>query len=363
MVDDDARGHRHQRLEEVISLYQEVTSTLDSAAVLETVVQRVASCIAASRASVLLVEGDQARVLATCGTSGARDAVIDLERYPEISACLASGRTLVIDDLGADPLLERVRHLIQNLQGVSTVIVPLVGDGVIGTICVHVCRAGRPFAADEVSFCEMVVSASLNALRNSRLFHSLEDEKRRFELLAITDRLTGVYNQAYLYLRLKEEFARAMRYGIDLSLLMLDLDDFKRVNDSHGHLAGDAVLRQLAGELRRAIRRTDVLARYGGEEFAILLPSTDLGGAMREAERLRRMVERARFDGLGEVVTVRLSIGVASSSTAGAVGPLDFLAQADSALYSAKESGKNCVRQYGDRSIEVPSGISRVLAD
>lgn len=157
---------------------------------------------------------------------------------------------------------------------------------------------------------------------------------------AIRDGLTGLYNHKYFMLRLDEELQRAKRYSRPVSLLMVDIDYFKRYNDTYGHLAGDRVLADLGKILRRFSRKVDIVARYGGEEFAMLLPETRKAGAGILAERLRTYVEERRT-GLG-IVTV--SIGVGSFEGANSnLSKEEFINVTDTALYRAKENGRNRV--------------------
>lgn len=166
-------------------------------------------------------------------------------------------------------------------------------------------------------------------------------ERLLFEM-AITDSLTGVANRRQLLYRCKEELARARRYGQPLSLLMFDLDHFKQVNDTHGHGAGDAVLKAVAEACRSRLRECDLLARVGGEEFAVVLPETPGQGALVVAERLRRAIEGLAFDLGGSSVGVTASFGVACRQEED-VDPLVILSRADSALYEAKRAGRNRV--------------------
>jgi len=160
--------------------------------------------------------------------------------------------------------------------------------------------------------------------------------------LTTVDGLTQVFNRRYFVETLEREIGRALRYRRDLSLIMFDIDRFKGVNDSFGHLAGDHVLKHLASVIKTRIRREDVLARYGGEEFAIVLPEIDHYNAMAFAEKIRKLVEAAEFKFEDAVIPVTVSIGVASLR--GEIeDALEFIKQADTHLFAAKEGGRNRV--------------------
>lgn len=163
---------------------------------------------------------------------------------------------------------------------------------------------------------------------------------------ALRDGLTRVYNKKYFLDRLDTEFAYAKRHGAALSLVMFDVDHFKRVNDTWGHLAGDAVLVKLAEITQQTVRTEDVLARYGGEEFGIICRGIPLLNAGILGERVRTAVERTSFDYQGTRLPVTVSVGVGALPEAVADGPLDLVAEADAALYDAKQAGRNrvCLR-------------------
>lgn len=192
-------------------------------------------------------------------------------------------------------------------------------------------------------------------LARVRIHHKLkvlQDELREknqlLETLSVTDALTGLYNRRYLMERLDKEIARTARYGTPLSLVMIDLDHFKRINDGFGHPMGDEVLRNVGRMLREDARATDVAARFGGEELALVLPQTDLDGAATRAEALRQKL--ATFEHTTAEASLRAtgSFGVATTPAPGhPPSAEDLLRRADLALFQAKRDGRNRVVRDG----------------
>jgi diguanylate cyclase len=166
----------------------------------------------------------------------------------------------------------------------------------------------------------------------------LEEQRQK----ALLDPLTGLPNRAAWNERLDLEVARWQRYGGELLLAVVDIDHFKRINDEYGHLAGDKVLKIIAGELHKRLRKTDFIARFGGEEFALLIPATPLAGGLQLLETLRAGIEACPFHFRGERVTITLSAGIAAFASAER-GEQVF-ERADQALYRAKRGGRNCVK-------------------
>lgn len=161
--------------------------------------------------------------------------------------------------------------------------------------------------------------------------------------MTIKDGLTEIYNKRYFLETLDREMARAQRYERELSMILFDIDRFKNVNDTFGHLAGDYVLQVLAGLVTSRARREEVFARYGGEEFVILMPETTKKGAMELAERLRERVESYSFLFDGEEIPITISVGVATMGKE-VIATTDFIKRADVAMYKAKTDGRNLVR-------------------
>lgn len=189
-------------------------------------------------------------------------------------------------------------------------------------------------------FVWLTIALSLQTAADLQRIDTLEAEN-------VTDPLTKVYNRRYLDRRLEEEFARSKRYALDLSVLMLDVDHFKRINDTYGHPVGDAVLSTLGSLLKASFRDLDIVARYGGEEFLVICTNTAIDGAALVAERVRQLIESHQIEmpdgsGASQTIQIRISIGVAGLSAS--VGNKEELIQAaDQALYRAKQEGRNRV--------------------
>ena len=177
----------------------------------------------------------------------------------------------------------------------------------------------------------------------------------RFEKQATHDKLTGLYNRHYMVKSFEDELARALRYQIDLSCILLDLDYFKDVNDSFGHSFGDLVLREFSKILKLNVRKTDIPIRYGGEEFMVLLPHTSIDGAQTVAEKIRTTCEKIKYDDGSNSTTVTVSIGIASVKKNKLTESKEIMACADKALYQSKAEGRNRSTVY----MRKPSMISK----
>ena len=173
-----------------------------------------------------------------------------------------------------------------------------------------------------------------------RLTNLIKERTKELEVLATTDMLTEIYNRRKLYEILEHEYTRAKRYGTDLSVIMFDIDYFKKINDTHGHDVGDYVLKTVAKNVKKVIREVDYFGRWGGEEFLIILPQTDLEGAMAAAEKIREVIENIGFGKIGKVTA---SFGVSTYIKSLDNSPDEIIKSADIALYDAKKKGRNKV--------------------
>ncbi|MBI5492433.1 MAG: diguanylate cyclase [Deltaproteobacteria bacterium] len=338
-------GEDKRNLESILAITSAMSATLDPSEVLNTIVTKVAGVTDAVRCSiVLIVKDDEGYVLASHEDPSVKELKLDLSNYPEIRQVINTKSPLAVEDIMNNPIMSVVKDKVRGLGDMSLLIVPIVfNDEVLGTLFLRTKRREQGFSQKEVDFCRIVANSSFHALKNARLFEKVSREKDYLKEIAVKDQLTSLYNHNFFYSRLDEEFERAVRYETPLSLIMMDIDNFKNINDTYGHRIGDIVLKEIAAMIRRGVRKTDIVARYGGEEFAVVLPHTLLKGAVDEAERIRELIESHAYAGLVNN-RITMSFGVASYPQKGAMNSGDLVNHADDALYKAKWSGKNCVK-------------------
>ena len=305
-----------------------IRSTLEMPSVLQTTVNEVGRAVGA-QSSALCVEGEHGQPsLTTCYF---RDGQSDDDK-----------RTELLGDIEALGVRLRGRIKTYVHDGSSgagesdtrpVAAVPVIyHDRTMGVLMVASDDPQRLWQESEVMLLRTVADQVAVAVNHARLFQQMQHQ-------ALTDGLTGCFNRRFFEIQLERDLHLATRMRQPVSLILLDIDHFKRVNDTHGHDAGDAALRILAGALREEVRGVDTAARYGGEEFAIILPQAGPEGALVVAERLRSRIERTAVPGVG---CITASLGVATF-------PLDassrelLVTSADRALFLAKRSGRNRV--------------------
>jgi diguanylate cyclase (GGDEF)-like protein len=267
-------------------------------------------------------------------THNARGAGRKLDEEP-LRSVIAAARPLVVPlDAEHAPGLEGGGHPAYVL------VVPVMRSGqLMGAFELYL-QSSRELKEDQVELLNGVAAQAAMATSHAQLFQAQEES-------ALTDELTKLPNRRHLAQRFLEEMQRARRHHKGMAFLMIDIDHFKHVNDTYGHLQGDAVLAELARILVAGKRESDVGARYGGEEFGLILSETNQTGAMTLAERIRAKVESATFPG-GLKVTI--SIGVAATEDESMFTSL--IEKADQALYAAKQAGRNAVRVADMRSVQ-----------
>ncbi|HUQ49924.1 MAG TPA: diguanylate cyclase [Terriglobales bacterium] len=244
------------------------------------------------------------------------------------SSALQTGKTVIQNDVSNVP-----EYVCGFKETQSEICVPLIFFGEKLGVLVLDSKTPNTFLESDVTPLESVADICAAAIQNAHHFESAKQ-------LAYLDGLTGIFNRRFFEMRITEEMERAHRYNSSLTVIMMDIDNFKKLNDEFGHLLGDEVLRQVSAVLQQQLRKGDVVCRYGGEEFAILLPQSNAENAMEVAEKLRRTIEGWIFPGVPRRVTV--SAGTAHYPEFGTTRD-EIVAAADAAMYAAKQAGRNCV--------------------
>jgi diguanylate cyclase (GGDEF)-like protein len=245
---------------------------------------------------------------------------------------MAEGRPLYAGDVERSqaPLGASVRPGVRSWLGV-----PLEIYGAVEGVLAVQSRTLHTLSPERVRLLESIAAQAAVALQNARLYD-----------MAMVDGLTALFVRRYFDARLDEEIQRSRRFDNEFSIALMDIDDFKQLNDTYGHLVGDRMLRGIADTVRREMRAVDTAARYGGEEFAMILPRTSLLDAYNQAERIRQQIAEFRLDAEGHVLSVTASFGIASHPDGGAADAEALIRLADRALYRAKRTGKNRVELY-----------------
>ena len=321
---------RASQLEAINAIAQQMTAVLDLKELLSKVCSLIQHAFQVSHVSVLLKEEDELFLRAHHGELTPHlpaDGKLSLGNEFWMQT-ISSGRTLIENDTRQST--EQPGFYVETA---SRMCIPLVSFGQsLGVLVLDSDRAGA-FQPGDIQPLESVADICATAIQNA----SYVD---RVKQLAYLDGLTGIFNRRFFELRIMEEMDRARRFGTGMAVIMVDIDQFKRLNDEFGHLLGDEVLRQVSSIFHQQVRKIDVVCRYGGEEFAILLSQTNLIHAVGVAEKLRRLVESWQFPGVPRPVTI--SAGAASYPEHGTTRD-DLVKSADAGLYAAKQGGRNRV--------------------
>lgn len=280
-----------------------------------------------SAAGAIIIENDASLEVAV--SQGIRDVNTLLESDHVKSALRSESRVQL-----SLPVDVQVEGVLTDFRPREVIIEPvLYKDIVLGLI---ILASANDYGTEVLTRLNLFGQSLALALHNSLLFD-------RLERLAALDSLTGIYNRRFGMTRLHEEFGRALRMNAPIGVLMMDLDHFKQVNDTYGHLTGDRVLLRLARVARSVLREGDILVRYGGEEFLAILPGASRHDVANVGDRLRRKVSETRIEEGDESIQVTISLGGISFPENDVPNETELVNRADQALYQAKESGRNCV--------------------
>ena len=304
------------------------------AAVCHVIARHVARCVRSRIATVALpAEENELAIVATHGYPLNMVRMIRIAPgVGVIGSVYQTGEALLVQDVTATPGLRRRARYRTD----SFIAVPITaGRTVLGVICVADHVDDRPFSREDLAVLRTLAAPAALALSRERARLDAHD----FAQAAIIDPLSGLFNRRYFHERLEEELDRARRHSTTVALLMIDVDNFKSINDRFGHLAGDLVIRSVGDILKRSVRKFDLCTRFGGEEFAIVMPGSTPESSASVAERIRQRIEAFKPSET-ELTELRVtaSIGMAVSEGASA---RELIARADQALYEAKRAGKN----------------------
>lgn len=238
-----------------------------------------------------------------------------------------------------------------NQVGDTTPVIVITGKGneMIATQIIQ--RGAYDYLPKSTVSKNTILRSIVSTLEKSRIKNELRQTQKKLVEMSIKDELTGLYNRRYMMESLERELARANRYNTDLVICMLDIDHFKEINDTYGHIAGDRILVEMGQLLSETFRQSDLACRYGGEEFSLILPNTDIDQALISCDRFRELVAKRRFNFDNQIVRMTISIGLASFLESEAKSSAELIARADQALYKAKNNGRN--RVIANRSTDL----------
>ncbi len=331
----------NERLYKVLEVNAVISSSLNLTIVLDTIMEKAKEVMEAEASSLMILDEEKEELYFHTVKGENVDIIkkIRLKLGEGISGWVAKeGKPVMVEDCSRDPRFNSTADKMSNFQTRTMISVPLMTNNrVLGTVQVLNKQDGSFFNDSDLRIFQVLANQAAIAMENARLHR-----------MATVDGMTGLYLKHYFMARLNEEFRRSKLSGKPISLLMSDIDHFKRVNDEYGHQGGDAALVELAAVIRETVeelRAGDIAGRYGGEEFCVLLPESDEKRAYDVSELIRSRIESARIR-IGErEAKITISIGVSSFplNQEDLKTPEDFIRLADEALYVCKERGRNCV--------------------
>lgn len=242
-------------------------------------------------------------------------------------------------DTHKKPVIRKSQRVFaENYKTKNCAMTPLIcQDRVVGVLNLADKMEGDSFNSEDIALIELLGQLVGASIGNIKLFEKIQRQ-------ATTDGLTSLTNHKTFYEILERELWRSRRYGGQISLIMIDIDNLKKINDAYGHRAGDKVIREISRRIRECIRQIDTAARYGGDEFAVILPNTSLNDAIVVAERMLEAVSRTPTSWQKEQITLSISVGLGQYDAD--ANPEDITSRSDQALYTAKQAGKNTVRIF-----------------
>lgn len=330
-------------IEQVIPLAQQI-NCLDIERIANVCIKNVPELVGVRLASLyVLDESNNILHLQKCNHPFLLNKIVSLNQTPPSPMVMAVRSKGLIQvgniDKHTKPVIKKSqRAFAENYKTNNCIIVPLIcQDNVVGVLNLADKMEGNSFNNEEIALIELFSQLVGASIGNIKLFEKIQRQ-------ATTDGLTGLANHKTFYEVLEKELWRARRYGGQISLILVDVDNLKKTNDTYGHRAGDKVIRQIGRKIKECIRQIDTAARYGGDEFGVILPNTSLSDAVVAAERMVEVVSHSPVMWKREHIVLSISVGLGQYDAN--TNPEEITSRSDQALYAAKQAGKNTVRVF-----------------
>ncbi|MEH2391338.1 MAG: EAL domain-containing protein [Nostoc sp.] len=355
--------HQSESERIVAAVTQRIRQSLELDEILQTTAAEVRQMFEVDRVVIYQFEPDWSGLVAVEslaeGCMSIQGCFMDTCLQPTRAAYFQQGSTRAIEDIETAGLSPCHVDFLRSLQIRAYLIVPILQqDGLWGLLIAHQCRHTRQWQQSEINLFNQLAGQAAIAIQQSELYHQLQQANHELQRLACSDGLTQVANRRCFDDTFNAQWQRLAREQASLSLILCDVDYFKLYNDTHGHLAGDDALRQVAKAISQTVKHpADLVARYGGEEFAVILPNTDIESAIAVARDIQNNVSALKkphpHSQVSEFIT--LSLGVATITPHSQLSPATLIATADQGLYQAKAQGRNCVVQMDCEEVDAKS--------
>lgn len=332
---------------QLIELSKALNSQLNLNELIDSILNSCLAQVQTFQAGVLLKDGVDAETM-TLQSEFKGFEIVNPTQYsismdsPLVEDLKTNPRALTWEKFSTEPRYGAEAEILRDLD--LKLLIPLPAKGEIhGIILLGAKATGVPYPHDEISFLEDLASLAGIAANNARLYE-----------LATTDMMTGLKIHHFFQSRLREERRKALKKDKPLSFFLTDVDHFKQFNDTHGHQAGDEVLKEVAAQLMAGARKIDTAARYGGEEFCLIMPQTRAEEALEIAEKIRRNIENLVVTYQGKELRVTISVGIAQFEPEADLENKDLIEKADKALYKCKKMGRNQSQIYQETIPDAP---------
>jgi len=327
------------KLKKLISINSYITNSLNKKEILKRILQEVEDLLSCKSSSLLLIDKKINKLKFEVLSEDSENDVlknVELSIGEGVAGTVwEKGIPMVINNPQDSPVFSILADKSANTMTKSIIAVPLVVDGEIIGVIEAINKKDGKFIDFDLSLLQYISTQSAIAIKNADLFN-----------MAIKDGMTDLFINKYFKERLVLEIARARRYKTDLSLVMFDIDYFKRFNDNYGHQIGDIVLKKVASVIKENCRNMDIPCRYGGEEFSVILPETGRKNALVYVERVRSTIEKMVVEYADLSLKVTISAGYVTFPAVSFDNSVDFIDMADNALYCSKKNGRNRISFY-----------------